>query len=169
MRLRLIPALALAAACSLSGCRQPDGAVPAETGEAPNRISDLRENVENVARGDANAPRELADDLKVFIDNEADNAADAMRAADELARRISTAVKGRAVPEQTGQQIARQLWLTMSARELSERQVDKLQEDLTAALVAVGSPEPSAQAVAEQAAAVQQVLTTRERRWYEFF
>ena len=44
----------------ISGCRQPDGPMPVPEGEDLNRIEDLANNLQNIARGDPDGTRDLA-------------------------------------------------------------------------------------------------------------
>jgi hypothetical protein len=59
--------------------------------------------------------------------------------------------------------------MAAAAREMSERQVESLQNDMQALLISIGATESSAQAVAAQIAEVQKAVTSRQRRWYEVF
>jgi hypothetical protein len=163
-RTALVLFLAIAAG---AGCRQADGPMPTPAGEVPNRIGDISRDLTSVARGDAQAPQDLADDLRVFVD---DAQADAGgTAVDELARRVSTVVAGKALSEQNAQRLAHQLWTATAAREISERQVEALQNEMQALLVSMGVPEQNATETAAQVAAVQEQVTLRQRRWYEVF
>jgi hypothetical protein len=71
--------------------------------------------------------------------------------------------------EQAAQQLAHDLWLAVSAREMSERQVEALQMDLQTVLVSAGVPEANVAPVLEQVEEVQRLVTNRPKRWYEFF
>jgi hypothetical protein len=149
----------------LAGCRQADGPMPAASGEIPNRLQDLSRDLQSVAGGDAQASKDLADDLRVFIEAKPDT----VSAVNELARRTSEVVTGKTLNEQSAQRLAHHLWTAVAAREISERQVESLQNDTQALLVSVGVPEENAQSVATQVGDVQRVVTARQRRWYEFF
>jgi hypothetical protein len=149
---------------ALAGCRQADGPVPVAEGDTPNRLQDLSRDLQNVAGGDAAAPRDLADDLRVFVDDAAN-----APAVNELARRASEVVAGKQLNEQSAQRLAHQLWTAVAAREMSERQVESLQNDTQALLVSLGVPEDNAQNVAAQVGDVQKAVSSRQRRWYEFF
>jgi hypothetical protein len=61
------------------------------------------------------------------------------------------------------------LWLSVAARDISERQIESLQNDTQSLLASVGIPEERAQQVAVQVGEVQRAVTNRPRRWYEFF
>jgi hypothetical protein len=156
--------LTIALAAGL-GCRQADGPMPSPTGEVPNRLGDISRDLTSIARGEAQARQDLADDLKVFVEKPTD--ADA--AVDELARRVSQVVGGKPLRDQDAQRLAHHLWTAIAARELSERQVAALQNELQALLVSMGVPEASATTTAEQVEQVQAQVTTRPRRWYEVF
>jgi hypothetical protein len=59
------------------------------------------------------------------------------------------------------------LWTSVAARELSERQVDALKDDLRNTLLAVGVTQPDANLAAGRVGVVQNVVTQRTRHWYE--
>ena len=126
-----------------AGCRQPDGPLPVETADDPNRISDVAKDLLNAAGGDANAPSELAEDVRVW----AANTTQAKAECDELARRVAAAVKGKNLNEQAAGQLARHLWIAAAARELSARQVDRLQDEVMKLLASAGVNEGAAEEV----------------------
>lgn len=151
-------------ALSLAACRQADGPVPAPSAATQNEIGDLSRDLLSIAGRDAQAPTDLADDLHKYTET-----ASIYPAFDELARRTSVVVAGTKLSEQAAQQLAHDLWLAVSAREMSERQVETLQMGFQTVLVSAGVAEPNVQPVAEQVQEVQRLVTTRPRRWYEFF
>lgn len=71
--------------------------------------------------------------------------------------------------EQAAQRLTHNLWLSVAARDISERQVESLQNDTQSLLVSVGVAEVRAQEVATQVGEVQRAVTDRPRRWYELF
>jgi hypothetical protein len=150
---------------AVGGCRQPDGAMPTAGGDTPDRLEDLSRDLENVAGGAAQAREEFADDLRLFVQGKPA----AVAPLDELSRRVSDVVAGKALNQQNAQRLAHHLWTTAAARDLSERQVETLQNDLHALLVSLGVPEANALNVAAQVAEVQVAVTDRQKRWYEFF
>lgn len=166
MRSRAVPPLCLAAALWLGGCRQADGPSPDAGGEVPNRLEDISKDLGNIAAGHAGAGQDLADDLAVFVD--AQQKPDAAPLITELARQIASALPKTTLAENRGLRLARQLWLTVASRELSEKQVETLQSDVRAALVGVGVPEPRARTIAAHAGTVHNQVSDRKRRWYEF-
>ncbi len=157
--------LIVAFAISLAACRQADGPLPVAEGETPNRLGDISRDLASVARGDTQARQDLADDLRVF----ADQGEEGGRALDDLAMRTAEVISGKDLSDQDAQRLAHHLWLAAAGRELSERQVDSLQNDMQALLVSIGVPEDAATDVATQVESVQQAVTDRQRRWYEFF
>ena len=166
MTLRVLPpALILVLSLGLAACRQADGPLPTADDEVSNRLGDISRDLLSVARGDAQARQDLADDLHVFLDPREE----AVPAVDELARRTSDVVAGKTLNDQNAQRLAHQLWTFTAARDISSRQVETLQNDLHALLVEVGVPEDSAVNVASQAGEVQKLVTNRAQRWYEFF
>ncbi len=150
---------------AVAGCRQADGPPPPTSDEVQNRIADLGRDLGSVARGDMQARQDLADDLRVFVDGKPE----ATAPLNELARRASEVVAGKMLTDQNAQRLAHHLWTTAAARELSERQVETLQNDVHALLVSMGVAEDDALNVAAQVAEVQTAVTDRQKRWYEFF
>jgi hypothetical protein len=159
-----LSALIIFGSLTAAGCRQADGPMPTPEGEVPNRIVDISRDLMSVSRGDEQARRDLADDLRVFVDKQ-----EARPASDELARRTSEVVAGKTLKDEDAGRLAQHLWTATAAREISQRQVESLQNDLHGMLVSIGVPEQNALDVASQAGEVQRLVNTRERRWYEFF
>lgn len=164
MNSRALAGVCLVAALVAGGCRQPEGPLPKAEGDVPNRVGDLGRDLQSIAGGDSQAPKDLRDDLIVFVDR-----ADRVPPVEELTRRTSDAIVGKKLPDQNAQQLAQQLWTTVAARQLSSKQVESLQKDMQATLTSVGVAEDRAQNVAAQVAEVQKVVSERKRRWYEFF
>ncbi len=156
--------LCLLSAFSLGGCRQPDGPLPAAEGEVPNRLADISRDLQSVASGQADATGDLTDDLRVFGDKPG-----AAAAIDELSRGVARALSGKTLAEDRAMQLSRHLWTTVAARQLSEKQVETLRNDVQSTLVAIGAAEPSARGVAAQAGEVQRQVADRNRRWYELY
>jgi hypothetical protein len=156
--------LVLLTACAAAGgCRQPDGAWPEATGEVPNRLHDLQRDLQNVAAGDADGPKDLADDLAVFTTDEPE----AVNAARTLAGSISVVIAKRTLSEDAVKQLSSNLWKAVASRELSERQVDALKDDMRGTLTTIGVSQPDANAVADRVGQTQKVVASRSRRWYE--
>ena len=157
----------IASVLALPGCRQFDGDVPTPSEDAQGEIRDISRDILNIASGsDQQAPKDFADDLLRYTVDKRDWANDAVR---DLARQSAEALAGRTVPEQAAQQLALHFWVAVTARELSERQIETLQGDVQALFGSVGVPEAQASAVAGQVGDVQQLATDRTRRWYEVF
>lgn len=155
------------AALLLGGCRMADGPLPVEDREVPNRLEDLNRNLGNIAAGHPEAVQDLYDDLRVFVDFE--EKPSAAPAIEELSRQVGSALPKAPLAQDRGLQLSRQLWLTVASRELSEKQVEKLQSDVQVALVGVGISDQRARAIAAQAGEVQKQVADRSRRWYELF
>ncbi len=151
---------------SMAGCRQADGTVPTPSADRQLEIVDISRDIQNIASGrDPQAPEDLADDLRRYTEERQS----ATSAVTELSRRAATALAGREVPAQAAQQLAHHFWLAISARDLSDRQVESLQNDVQTLLGTLGVPEEQASLVAAQIADVQDVATDRTRRWFEVF
>jgi hypothetical protein len=73
----------------------------------------------------------------------------------------------RPVNDETQAKIVNLLWTAVAARELSERQVDGLKDELRNTLLAVGVTQPDANLAAGRVGDVQNAVTLRTRRWYE--
>jgi hypothetical protein len=149
----------------LGACRQGDGPVPTPDQTRQEELVDVTRDLQNIASGrDPEGPRNLADDLRKYAAGPA-----AVPAVDELSTRTARAVGGRNLAEQDAQRLAHNLWLSVAAREMSERQIETLQNDVQALLISVGVAEEGAQQVAAQVGEVQSAVTLRPRRWYELF
>lgn len=158
--------LVVVAVASLSACRQADGTVPTPSAERQAEIDDISRDIQNIASGrDPQAPEDLASDLRRYTEERRSTTG----AVIELSRRAAAALAGREVNGQAAQQLAHHFWLAVSARELGDRQVESLQNDVQALLGTLGVPEEQAASVAAQIADVQEVATERTRRWYELF
>jgi hypothetical protein len=164
MRLRVLLLVIVVAELSGAACRQADGPVPVPDDNAREELKDVSKDLLNVTKQDPQAPRDLASDLNKYTDNRDERAA-----IDELSRRVTGVLPTSKLSEQTAQQLAQNLWVTVTARQLSERQIESLQEDVQALLVSAGVAEPNAQQVAAQVGEVQRAVNDRPLRWYELF
>ena len=165
MRAPVRHVLIVIAGLSLGACRQADGPVPAPNQTRQEELVDVARDLQNIASGrDPQGPQDLAADLRKYAEGP-----DAVLAVDELSTRTAGALGGRNLAEQDAQRLAHNLWLAVEAREMSERQIEALQNDVQALLMSVGVAEESAQQVAAQVGEVQSTVTDRPRRWYELF
>ena len=164
MRSPALFAALIVAALSFSACRQGDGPVPTPNPTVQEELQDVTRDLENVRSNNPTAPQELADDLRKYVIRPS-----AVPAVDELSRRTARVLPSTKLTQQTAQQLAHNLWVTVSARELSERQIETLQNDVQSLLMSVGVAEPNAQQVAAQVGDVQRAVGDRPRRWYELF
>jgi len=148
-----------------AGCRQADGPLPTPNQNVQDDLSDISKDLTYVATGyDPSASTDLAYDLRKYVTQES-----AAPAVEELSRRAATVVANTKLPEQTAQRLAHNLWLTVAAQEMSERQVEALQNDTQSLLMSIGVQDTQAEQVAAQVGEVQRVSTRRVRRWYEWF
>ena len=157
-------AIIIFSALALGACRQADGPMPTVNAEIQNELQDITHDLQNVARRDPSGPEDLAHDLGKYP-----RASDEVPAVNELSRRTGEVLVGKSFKEQTAQRLAHSLWTSIAARELSERQMEALQNDVQSQLVAIGVAEPQAQQVAAQVGEVQKAVGDHPRRWYEFF
>jgi hypothetical protein len=149
----------------LAGCRQPDGQIPTPDAVVQEELGDVVRDLQHIAdKRDPEAPKNLADDLRKYAKRPS-----AVSAVDELSRRTAGAVAGTQLTEQAAQRLTHNLWLSVSARDISERQIESLQNDTHSLLVSAGIPEDRAAQVAVQVGEVQRAVTSRPRRWYELF
>lgn len=165
MRSRARYILVVIAGLSLGACRQADGPIPAPNKIIQEELIDVAQDLRNVASGrDPQAPKDLADDMRKYARQPS-----AEPAVDELSRRTAGVLAGVNLTEQAAQRLTHNLWLSAAARELSERQIETLQNDVQSLLMSVGVAEENAQQVAAQVGDVQGAVTERPRRWYELF
>jgi hypothetical protein len=154
--------LVLVAAIGAGACKQGDGAMPAESGDVPNRLGDLKRDLEAVVSGDHQAVQDLTDDLMVFID---EPEGQAMTKA--MSTTICSMLVKRPVNDETQTKIVHLMWTAVAARELSERQMDALKDDVRNTLLSVGVTQPDANLAAGRVGEVQKAVTLRTRRWYQ--
>ena len=165
MRSRARYVLIVIAGLSLGACRQADGPIPAPNETVQEELVDVTRDLQNVASGrDPQAPKDLADDLRKYARRPS-----AEPVVDELSRRTAGVLAGINLTEQAAQQLTHNLWLSVAARDLSERQIETLQNDVQSLLISLGVAEANAQPVAAQVGDVQVAVTDRPRRWYELF
>jgi hypothetical protein len=163
MKLRSIAAAAaLVLLCFAAACSQSDGPMPTPQEDTANRLHDIARDLQNIAGGDKEGPKDFQDDLLAFLDSGEPHAQ-----AQELSRRVSTSVAGKRMPDDVAAKLANQLWVAVAARELSSRQISTLQNDVQSTMQGVGVSAENAQQVAAQVGDVQKTLTHRHRRWYE--
>ncbi len=149
----------------LGACRQADGELPTPGAVVQEELADVVRDLQSVATGrDSQALRDLADDLRKYASRP-----QAEPAVDELSRRAAAAVRGLELPDQAAQRMAHSLWASIAARELSERQVESMKNDMRLFLVSAGVSEANAELVSTQVGDVQGAVSARPRRWYEVF
>jgi hypothetical protein len=158
----MLSALVVVAALGAGGCKQGDGPVPAKINDVPNRLGDLQRDLAAVVGGEQQAIQDLTDDLLVFT--EEPEGKDATKA---LAMTVCSMLVKRPVNDEAQTKIVNLLWTAVAARELSERQVDALKDDMRNTLLAVGVTQPDANLAAGRVGDVQNAVTQRTRRWYE--
>ena len=146
---------------TLAACRQPDGAMPVPTGEQPNKLEDISRDLQNLAARDPNAPSELSDDLSSI-----DPVRRPPESISELSRRLATALGGISLSDADAARVANQLFVAMSAQELSRLQIDQLGVDLQATLTGIGADAEAAAAVSTTAKELASSITRNRERWY---
>lgn len=156
-------ALLIAAALQFAACRQADGPMPETTPETANQLGDISRDLQNLASGTPDGPKDLADDISHY----AQDTNNGQAAAAELARRLGQALTGKSFKLAQAMPVAHSCWVTVAGRQLSEKQVQSLQNEMKQQLMALGVNEQQAQSVADQVGVVQQAVTGRHRRWYE--
>lgn len=156
-------AVLVIAALSLAACRQADGPLPPATGTVPNELGDISRDLQNLASGNPDGPKDLSDDLGHY----AEGAPGGPPAAAELSRRLGQALTGKNFTLAQALPLAHTCWVAVAGRQLSEKQVENLKNEMKSQLMSVGVADPQAQTVADQVGVVQQAVTGRHRRWYE--
>jgi hypothetical protein len=157
-------ALALTLSLAVCGCRQADGPTPTPTREQANEIGDIARDLINVANKDPQAPEELRNDIAKYGSNE-----EAAREMVGLAQEVSQALAGARLDETAARSLAETLWVGLTARELSQRQVEALGTEVKTVLAPTGVPEERAQSIANRLSAVQKTVTANPKRWYQVF
>ena len=120
-------------------------------------------HVSGTTSTDAEGPKDLADDIGHY----AEGTSGGQAAAAELSRRLGQALTGKTFTLAQALPLAHSCWASVASRQLSEKQVENLQNDMTSQLMSLGVQEQQAQNVAAQVGVVQQAVTARHRRWYE--
>jgi len=163
MNRRVLFAVCVAGSLLLAACRQPDGPLPAETVEDPNRLYDVSRDLLNISGGDPNGTAEFVNDVMVWGGDAS------VEPTKELGRRFTVALKGTRLSEPSAAQLARHVWITAAGRELSSRQVERLREDVRTLLISAGATEDAAKSAADQVGEVQAAVTLKRRRWFQLF
>jgi|SRR5688572_22345913 len=166
MRKRTTRRVACAAATAallltLTGCRQPDGTLPAPQGDQANRVDDISRDLQNVARNDSNAPAELLDDL-TYLES-VPRPPERLKA---MADALSAALRGSKLPDAEAKRVATLVFQMVAARELSEAQIAQLGSELRDGLVKAGAMPEAAQRVSSAGAALAGEVTENKKRWY---
>lgn len=159
---RIVYALVLAVAVSTGGCKQGDGVLPAKTNDVPNRLSDLKRDLESVVAGDQAAVTDFTDDLIVFTEEP-----EGQTATRALSMTVCSMLVKRPLNDEAMTRLVTVMWTAVAARELSERQVDALKDDLRSQLISLGVSQPDANLAAGRIGDVQKAVTLRTRHWYE--
>src|SRR3954468_18813281 len=79
------------AALALTGCRQADGPMPPATGTVPNELGDISRDLQNLASGKPDGPKDLSEDISHYAQG-TNGGEDAAR---ELSRRLGQALTGK--------------------------------------------------------------------------
>jgi len=158
----MLSAMVFVAALCGGACKQGDGQLPAKIDDVPNRLSDLKRDLEAVVGGEQQAVQDLSDDLMVFTDEP-----EGRTAAKALAMTVSSMLVNRKVNDEAQMKIVNLMWTAVASRELSERQVDGLKDEMRNTLLMVGVTQPDANLAAGRVGDVQNAVTLRTRRWYE--
>jgi hypothetical protein len=148
----------------ISGCRQADGDMPAPTGEQPNKISDIGRDLQNVAGGAADAERDLQDDLDGL-----DSRSKPEPLVRDLSLSLASALKGKSVSEAQAQNMAKTLFVVVTGRDLSSRQIERTSSELRTAVMNAGADGAAADKAAAAASTLSAQITQNRRRWYHVF
>src|SRR6185295_7299434 len=162
VRRQIAYAVIVAAALQFAACRQADGPMPESNPSTPNELGDISRDLQNLASGDPSGPKDLNDDITHY----AEGTEGGQAAAAELSRRLGTALTGKTFKLAQAMPVAHTTWATVAGRQLSEKQVEALKNEMKSGLMSLGANEQEAQNVAEQVGVVRQAVTARHRRWY---
>ena len=154
--LTLLSLLVLAAAC-----RDPEGPIPAPTGDEADEVYELSRDILNVAGGDAQAFAELTDDLGSQGPLETGQP----RAA-ALAKSLQGALVGRQMSQEQAKRLADDLYIVLAGDKLTPGQVDAVQTRVSALLREVGSPEAAIGPVRDTITSVQALVNPGRKRWW---
>jgi hypothetical protein len=157
-------ALALVLTVGAAACRQADGPIPQPARDQTNEIGDIARDMINVVNKDPQAGDDLRSDLSKYGQNK-----EASAKASELAVQIAQALPGARLDDATAQKLAHTMWIGVTAKQLSERQIGALQKDLKDTLTLAGVEESRAQPVADKLGEVQKATSENRRRWYQMF
>jgi hypothetical protein len=160
MMKRLLLAL-VAAVCLSAGCRQPEGTIPQPAGEQVNKTEDISRDLLAVARRENGAVNDLRDDLENLTGEQPP-----AHLVEGLSSGLETALAGKTVADDVAMKLATQLFVSVSARELSQRQIESLRTEVTATLTGIGVAPPQADTVATAVGEIQHAMTTNRRRWW---
>jgi len=139
--------------------------MPTPSEDVQAELRDVARDLQNVASArDPQARGDLADDLRKYT-----STPDAAAAVDDLSQSAATVLAGADLAEPAAEQLAHNLWLSVAASELSDRQTETLQSDVQSLLMAEGIAEEHAQQIVAQIGELQGIVGTRVRRWYELF
>jgi hypothetical protein len=156
-------AIVIAAALQLAACRQADGPMPETTPTTANELGDISRDLQSLAGGSADASKDLSDDISHY----AEGTSGGQAAAAEMSRRLGEALKGKSFKLAQAMPVAHTCWVAVAGRQMSEKQIENLKNEMKTELMSLGADEQHAQGVADQVGAVQQAVTARHRRWYE--
>jgi hypothetical protein len=157
-------AAVLSAAMLTGACSQSDGPLPTPTDEQPNKIHDIGRDLQEIAGGEAGAQKDLLDDLNGIDDT--DRPAPLVA---NFSNALGAAVQNKPLPDEIAQSTAKQVFVVLTARQLSEKQIKQVSTDLRTTIGKAGVEQPKADQVVSTATALQSAMTKNKRRWYQFF
>lgn len=157
-------AMVVALALGAAGCKQADG--PLLDVANPDRVGDMSDIGKDLmaiqAKDPSGAPDFIEDLSKLCPERPGEEP------SRELAARVASAVQaGGKLTMPDAVKLGTVLWQTVAARELSLSQAKALRGDVNQLLTSAGVADTDA--VLDQMTVVQQAVTRRQARWYEFF
>jgi hypothetical protein len=138
--------------------------MPTPTADQRNEIRDIAQDMINVTNKDQSGAADLANDVGKYID-EGEAAEHVASFTRELAGVLSTA----RLDDQSAERLAHSIWVGLTATELSERQVETVENDVERSLTSAGVASDRANAVAQHIGRIQETITDNPRRWYQVF
>jgi hypothetical protein len=159
---KLSMAMVVALALGAAGCKQADGPL-LDAAVRVGDMSDIGKDLMAIQAKDPSGAADFIDDLSKLCPEKPGEAP-----SRELATRVVSAVQvGGKLTMPDAVKLGTTLWQTVAARDISASQAKALREDVKQLLTSAGVAD--AGAVLDQMTVVQQAVTRRQARWYEFF
>jgi hypothetical protein len=128
-----------------------------------NKTADISRDLLNVAADRNGAAVDLRDDLANFS-----GSPPPPHLLDALSTQLVDGLRQAKLDDQTASVLAEQLFVSTNARELSDRQVQTLRQDVVGTLSRAGVPREKAEPVGQTVGEIQTAITANRRRWWHW-